>query len=194
MVKAKDLSAWTLVDLSNIFTASVTEVLGKVARASPPPAPPAFWVNHCYWKQHIVNRVAPDNPSDAAWRRKIGPDGIGWTHDGIPFKTSKQGKNVAVVTRAGGFPSKTEVPVGANGRELYLMIGGVTFPVQSQVVNVRIILDYADGSKQNVDLVNPFDIGDCWGTWLGRFHDTAANGFENLGGRFGPPGLPPPAI
>ena len=23
---------------------------------------------------------------------------------------------------------------------------------------------------------------------MGRFHDTAANGFENLGGRFGPPG------
>jgi hypothetical protein len=37
-------------------------------------------------------------------------------------------------------------------------------------------------------LVSPLDIGDCWGTWLWRFHDTAANGFENLGGRFGPPG------
>jgi hypothetical protein len=37
-------------------------------------------------------------------------------------------------------------------------------------------------------MVNPFGIGDCWNSWLGRFHDTAANGFENLGGRFGPPG------
>ena len=39
-----------------------------------------------------------------------------------------------------------------------------------------------------MDLVNPFDIGDCWSNWCGRFHDTPANGFENLGGRFGPPG------
>ena len=39
-----------------------------------------------------------------------------------------------------------------------------------------------------IDLVNPFDIGDCWSTWCGRFHDTAANGFENIGGRSGPAG------
>jgi len=39
-----------------------------------------------------------------------------------------------------------------------------------------------------VDLVNPFDIGDCWSTWCGRFHDTAANGFENIGGRSDPAG------
>ena len=64
----------------------------------------------------------------------------------------------------------------------------MTFPAQSHVVNLRITLDYADGAEQSMDLVSPFDIGDCWGTWLGRFHDTAANGFENLGGRFGPPG------
>ncbi len=132
--------------------------------------------------------MPPNNPSDAAWRQKIGPDQIGWTHDGIPFKSPKQGKNIAVVTRAGGFPSKIEVPVRAGGKELYLMLSGMTFPVQSHVVNLRVTLDYADGSKQRVDLVSPFDIGDCWGTWLWRFHDTAANGFENLGGRFGPPG------
>ena len=68
------------------------------------------------------------------------------------------------------------------------MLSGMTFPAQSHVVNLRITLGYADGSQQPSDLVNPFGIGDCWSTWCGRFHDTAANGFENLGGRFGPPG------
>ena len=188
-VKAKDFAAWTLVDLSGIFSASLTEVLGRVARASQPPPPPACGVNHAYWMDHIVGRVAAGKlPSDAAWRQKIGPDQIGWTHDGIPFRSAKQGKNIAVVTRAGGFAVKIEVPVRAGGKELYLMLSGMTFPAQSHVVNVRVTLHYAGGSKQQLDLLSPFDIGDCWGTWLGRFHDTAANGFENLGGRFGPPG------
>ena len=187
-VKAKDLSAWTLIDLSGIFTASVTEVLGRVAAASQPPPPPAFGVNHAYWKNHIVERMTPGNPSDAAWRQKIGPDQIGWTCDGIPFKSAKQGKNIAVVTRAGGFPSKIDVPIRASGKELYLMLSGMTFPPQSHVVNLRITLSYADGGHERHDLVSPLEIGDCWGTWLWRFHDTAANGFENLGGRFGPPG------
>ncbi len=188
MVKAKDLHPWTLVNLSDLFNASVTDLLGRVAKASPPPPPPALEVNHAYWKDHITNRVDPHNPSDAAWRQKIGPDQIGWTCDGIPFQSPKQGRNIAVVTRAGGFPAKIEVPLRTGGRELYLMLSGMTFPPQSHVVNVRIVLYYAEGAEQAVDLVSPFDIGDCWGTWLWRFHDTAANGFENLGGRFGPPG------
>ena len=148
LVKAKDLSVWTLVDLNKTFTASVTDVLGKVAQASQPPAPPACGINHNYWKDHLVGSHTGDKaPSDAAWRKRIGPDGIGWTYDGIPFKSPQQGENIAVVTRAGGFPSKIEVPVNACGRELYFMVGGVTFPMQSHVVNLRIILHYSDGGK-----------------------------------------------
>jgi hypothetical protein len=78
--------------------------------------------------------------------------------------------------------------MGVSGKTLYLMISGTTFPAQSHVVNLRLTLHYSDEKKQDVNLVNPFGIGDCWNSWLGRFHDTAANGFENLGGRFGPPG------
>jgi hypothetical protein len=196
-VKANDLSVWHLVDLSNTFNGSVPEVLGRVGRASRPPTAPASEVNHSYWRSHVdggmgpgkcVDVIPPNPVSDAAWRKKIGPDQIGWTHDGIPFKSVKQGNNIAVVTRAGGFPQKIDVPINVGGKELYLMLSGMTFPVQSHVVNLKITLGYADGTVQSVDLVNPFDIGDCWSTWCGRWHDTAANGFENLGGRFGPAG------
>jgi len=59
--------------------------------------------------------------------------------------------------------------------------------MQSHVTNLRVTLEYADGATQPVDLVNPFTIGDCWSCC--HYHDTAANGFENIGGRFGPAGL-----
>jgi hypothetical protein len=188
VVKANDPTAWTMIDLTKAFNASVTEVLSIVAQASQPQPPPALDVNRQYWKDHITTRLDPKGLSDAAWRQKIDSKGVGWTHDGIPFMSSQKGKNIAVVTRAGGFPEKIEIPFNATGKELYLMLTGITFPAQSHVVNVRVTLDYADEPHQQADLVNPFDIGDCWGTWLGRYHDTAANGFENLGGRIGPPG------
>ena len=183
-----DLSRWTLIDLSGQFNAPLTDVLPRVARATRPPVEPALGVNHAYWKDHITGRVAGQNPWDGAWRQKIGSDGVGWTHDRIPFKSPAQGDNLAVVTRAGGFPEVIDVPLHARGTELFLMLSGMTFPAQSQVVNLRITLAYADGSRQHVDLDNPTGIGDCWSNWCGRFHDTAANGFENLGGRFGPAG------
>jgi hypothetical protein len=194
-LKTKDLGLWHLVDLSRQCNASVTEVRTKVAAAAKAPPEPALGVNHSYWLDHIIHpvRIDPDCPCDAAWRKKIGLDGVGWTHDGIPFKSPKEGKNIAVVTRSGGFPVEIDVPIDSRGKELYLMISGMTFPCQSHVVNLRIVLHYSDGTSERTDLVNPFGIGDCWGAldWGNarkRFHDTAANGFENIAGRYGPPG------
>jgi hypothetical protein len=186
----RDLQRWRPVDLSDTFNASVTNVLQRVAQTAQPPSLPASQVGFGYWKDHLLQYHGSRNQeiSDAAWRKKAGPDGLAWTTEGIPFRTAKEGANIGVVTLAGGFPAKLEFPVRALGKRLYLMISGMTFPVQSHVVNLRVTLRYADGQAAPVDLINPFGIGDCWSTWCGRFHDTAANGFENIGGRSGPAG------
>jgi len=98
------------------------------------------------------------------------------------------GNNIAVVSLMGGFPDRLRFDVNAEGKLLYLMLSGITFPNQSHVVNLRVVLHYADGSQELRNLASPLDIGDCWSNFLGRFHDTAANGFENIGGRTGPAG------
>jgi hypothetical protein len=186
----RDLKRWTTIDLSSSFNAAVTEVLKRITDGAQPPPLPASQVGFGYWKDHLLQYHGSRNQeiSDAAWRAKVGPDDIAWTTDGIPFNTRKSGPNIAVVTRAGVFPAQIEFPVKASGRKLYLMISGMTFPVQSHVVNLRLRLKYADGAVAISDLANPTAIGDCWSTWCGRFHDTAANGFENIGGRSGPAG------
>ncbi|MBI4557555.1 MAG: DUF4450 domain-containing protein [Candidatus Hydrogenedentes bacterium] len=189
-VSDRDLKHWTLVDLTPVFNDSVTQVLQHVTERAVPPAMPASQVGFGYWKDHLLQYHGSRNQpiSDAAWRTKVGSDGVAWTTDGIPFKTAKEGSNIGVVTLAGGFPTKLEFPVNASGTSLYLMLSGMTFPAQSHVVNLRVMLRYEDGQEETNDLVNPFTIGDCWSTWCGRFHDTAANGFENIGGRSGPAG------
>jgi hypothetical protein len=144
-------------------------------------------VGFSYRNDHFAGRLEP-LPSDAAWRAKVGPDGVAWTADGVPFRSARAGDNIAVVTRAGGFPARLEIPVGAGGQTLYLMLSGITFPAQSHVPNLRLALRWDVGPDQTVELANPDDIGDCWSSCVGRFHDTPANGFENLGGRFGPAG------
>jgi hypothetical protein len=172
--------------LGQLFNASVTEVMERVHAAVKPPAAPASSVNTAYYKDHLVAPFVSPKPTDEAWRKKIGADGIAWTTDGIPFRSSKEGPNIAVVTRAAVFPQTLTVPVGQSGRTLYLMISGTTFAMQSHVANLRVRLHYANGTDETIDLVNPHTIGDCWNQY--RFHDTAANGFENLGGRSGPAG------
>ncbi len=185
-VPDRDAAPWTLIDLSRAYNASLPEVMQRVHDAVKPPASPASEVNTRYYQDHLKPPFVTPSPSDEAWRRRIGADGIGWTTDGIPFQSPRQGPNIAVVTRVAVFPASLDVPMNAAGRTLYLMLSGTTFAMQSHVVNLRVTLRYADGSEQVRDLVNPFGIGDCWNQY--RFHDTPANGFENLGGRSGPAG------
>ena len=181
-----DLKSWVLVDMKDIYNASVPDVMQRVWDVTKPPPAPSSEINTLYYKDHLIAPFVNPKPSDDAWRKKIDQDGIGWTTDGIPFKSVKTGSNIAVATLAGAFPTKIAFPVDAAGKTLYLMISGTTFAMQTHVVNLRFTLCYSDGSEQNFDKVNPFDIGDCWNQY--RFHDTAANGFENIGGRSGPAG------
>ena len=185
-VPAHDLSLWAPIDLRLSFNASVPEVMTRVHDAVRPPPEPASAVNTSYYKDHLVAPFVSPKPADDAWRKKAGPDGIAWTTDGIPFVTSKDGPNIAVVTRVAVFPQALSFSIGQSGKTLYLMISGTTFAMQSQVPNLRLTLQYEGGRSELVDLANPAGIGDCWNQY--RFHDTAANGFENIGGRSGPAG------
>ena len=73
------------------------------------------------------------------------------------------------------------MPVDKCGRAVYLLITGITLPMQSHVENLRIIIRYEDGIAEEHPLYNPDGIGDMWFTKFERYHDTPANGFENIG-------------
>lgn len=185
------LNLWRLVDCGPLFNATIGGALERVAKdATPPPAGTSL-VNFGYWKDHFGSRHHGDTvqvTSDDAWRAKVGPDGVAWTADGIPFKSAKEGSNIAIVTQTGPFSPKLELPVHAAGKTLYLMLSGISFPCQSHVPHLRVTLRYTGAAEEVIELTTPDTIGDCWSTWCGRWHDTAANGFENIGGRFGPAG------
>ena len=78
-------------------------------------------------------------------------------------------------------PDRITVPVGECGRAVYLLITGITLPMQSHVENLRITVRYEDGTEETHPLCNPDGIGDMWFTKFGRYHDTPSNGFENIG-------------
>ncbi|MFA6240585.1 MAG: DUF4450 domain-containing protein, partial [Candidatus Hydrogenedentales bacterium] len=156
---SRDLTSWSLIDLSQTFNANVIDVPQKIVESATPPAPPASQVGFSYWRDHLTQYHGSRNEpiSDAAWRAKTGTDGVAWTADGIPFKSAKEGPNIGVVTRVGGFPEALTFPVGSKGNTLFLMLSGMTFPAQSHVANLRVTLTYADGQAVARDLVNPTD-------------------------------------
>jgi hypothetical protein len=62
---------------------------------------------------------------------------------------------------------------------MYLLLSGITFPIQSHIANARVTVHYADGGKSELDLVNPDNFDNGWGKYGGTYH-YAANGMELL--------------
>jgi hypothetical protein len=101
------------------------------------------------------------------------------TRYGIPFAQRKQGNNLVALSRWKEFPNRVEIPVRGSARRIYLLLSAITFPIQSQIANARVTVHYADGSKSELDLVNPDNFDNGWGKFGGTYH-YAANGMELL--------------
>jgi len=118
-------------------------------------------------------------------RASVNSQGVFVTHLGIPFAQRAEGNNLMALSRWKEFPDHITVPVEEVARKLYLLLSGVTFPMQSQIANLRVVVNYTDGGKSEVDLANPENFDTGWMGFIGGNHHYAANGMEVIG--TGPP-------
>ncbi len=74
---------------------------------------------------------------------------------GIPFLIDKADKNIVFTSQWDNFPKSAEIPVSGRGKKIYFLMAGSTNPMQSQIVNGKITVQYTDGSTTELDLKNP---------------------------------------
>lgn len=178
---------WHPVNMDSLFSAPSPEEAVKAAQESSIKMPHGYnWVNLTYYWMHLTDRLH-ESPlhefSDRRWKSLIDENNMVMTGEGIPFRTKKEGNYLAVATLASTeFPDRVTAEINDTARAAYLLITGITFPMQSHVENLRITFTYEDGVQEEHPLVNPWDIGDMWGNCWKRYHDTPANGFENISG------------
>jgi hypothetical protein len=73
----------------------------------------------------------------------------------IPFLIEGDLKNVLFVSRWDNYPTSAVVPLSGTAHKIYLMMTGSTNPMQSQMVNAKVIVHYEDGMQDVLDLTNP---------------------------------------
>lgn len=74
---------------------------------------------------------------------------------GIPFLIDKTNKNIVFVSQWDNYPKSVEVPVSGRAKKIYFLMAGSTNPMQSQIVNGKITVQYVDGSTSELELKNP---------------------------------------
>ncbi|WP_426278419.1 DUF4450 domain-containing protein [Chryseobacterium sp. S-02] len=74
---------------------------------------------------------------------------------GIPFLIDKTDKNIAFVSQWDNYSDSLEIPVSGKGKKIYFLMAGSTNPMQSQIVNGKVTVQYVDGSTSELELKNP---------------------------------------
>ncbi|UQB69273.1 DUF4450 domain-containing protein [Epilithonimonas zeae] len=74
---------------------------------------------------------------------------------GIPFLIDKSDKNIAYASQWDNYPDSIEIPLNGKGKKIYFLMAGSTNPMQSQIVNGTITVQYVDGSTSELELKNP---------------------------------------
>jgi len=74
---------------------------------------------------------------------------------GIPFLIDKTDKNIAFASQWDNYPDSIEIPVSGKGKKIYFLMAGSTNPMQSQMINGTVTVQYTDGSTTELELKNP---------------------------------------
>lgn len=63
--------------------------------------------------------------------------------------------NIVFTSQWDNFPKEVTIPLKGKATHLYLMMAGSTNPMQSRMVNGKVIVTYTDGSEEILELKNP---------------------------------------
>ena len=146
------------LDISASFNAALTEIHTQEFKS---PRPESYSIgmrlNGRYaweWNHYGHNALVVDD----SLLRKCG--GVITTKSGIPFRTPAAGNNSVTVSIWDNFPTKQEIPVNAQGKELAVLLCGTTHAMQSFVVNAKLTVVYEDSTTESVDLIPPVNFDD----------------------------------
>lgn len=102
-----------------------------------------------YSLKHVID--------DSGLRKISGTEGKFTISQGITFATpgDTTSSNVIYTSMWDNYPSEIVIPVTGKSSHAYFLMTGSAHHMQSRFVNGKIIVEYTDGSKKTLELVNP---------------------------------------
>ena len=154
-------SNWTLplaakvevVDLKPYFNDAVTQLFQN-KYWSPRPASPTLQLP----VQGIGNWCYPNTTAtiDDAGLRAASVNGVFNLPNGLSFGISAaKGNNILFTSQWDNFPTEKAIPLSGKAKHAYFLMAGSTNPMQSQLVNAIIQIQYRDGTTAELALRNP---------------------------------------
>ena len=143
------------VDLSRYFNDRVTNIFRNKYLHPRPPYPtlqlPTQGIGN--WCSPLVKTEI----DDIGLRKLAGSRNRFELSQGIPFRTpgSPNTKNIIFTSQWDNYPEEASVPLSGAASHAYMLMAGSTDPMQSRFQNGMVVVEYEDGSRDDLELHNP---------------------------------------
>ena len=104
-------------------------------------------------------------------------DGMLETPQGAKFLWAPADKDIAFTSLWDNWPAKVQVPVNKKGDSAWLLVAGSTNPMQVRIANAVLRFEYADGVKEELELVNPMNFWSLSSFGHSKDYDYKADAF-----------------
>ena len=154
-ITVTDHPGFEKIDLTSFFNDGVSKIFQNKYLSPRPTSPtlqlPTQGIGN--WAYHSVQA----NISDSGLRVVAGTKNQIKTSTGIPFQTPGEAgaKNIVYTSMWDNYPDSVVVLLQGSSSHAYFLMAGSTNPMQSRLINGEIIINYIDGTSDNLALSNP---------------------------------------
>ncbi|GHE48235.1 DUF4450 domain-containing protein [Sphingobacterium griseoflavum] len=138
-------------DLSGFYNARVNQIFQQ-HYLSPRPVGPTLqlpWQGIGNWCYPLTMAQIDDQGLMDARKDEVA------TYLGIPFLIKGAQHNIIFASQWDNYPTQLDIPLSGRAAKLYVLMAGSTNPMQSQIVNGKIRVQYKDGHESILELHNP---------------------------------------
>lgn len=139
------------VKMDGILNASVTDIFTNEYR-SPRPAVTTLQIPLQGLGDWCHPTIDPEL-KDSLFRTLV--KGSEFKVAGVPFRTFREGRNIAYTSLWDNYPDSITVPLSGKASSAYLLMAGSTNHMQSRIDNGMVVATYKDGTSDTLLLRNP---------------------------------------
>ena len=150
---------WGCLDIFNSFNADVRTIFQQ-KYLSPRPNTCSLRLavdGYSTWQMMLDPKNKPPKIDFSNVPKLMKHPGIITSAQGVPFHWSNTATNIAFTSQWDNWPHQVTVPIKKSGEAIWFLICGTSNPMQVQIANAELRLNYSDGVVDKLELVPPFN-------------------------------------
>ena len=152
-------ASWSLIDMTSVQNGDVRAIY-KQQYLSPRPKTASLRLatdGYSTWQMVLDPKNSPPTIDLSHVDPLLNKQGQLVSNEGAPFAWKTSDKNIAFVSQWDNWPRQIAVPIDKSGEAIWFLVCGTTNPMEVQIANASLVIEYADRNSETIELIPPFN-------------------------------------